>query len=256
MKLCLEMWLLIYLLSVIIPCDLKSTNDTEQLTKGGYRVKKGEFQYLVSIRNAKDTEKHIGFGSIIHPKWILTVRNLFVSLKTDPKDTKFSNVVVIPKYGNELRDLKNREKISVTRYYCLPLMKGRTDVETDLGLLELSKPIKLGNQTQYDFQAVRMIRSNFAWENYKYLDNYVRSTGWGPKCWGSKDKCLRVISSTKDPVDCSSDMGTIRHPYGFCLANAFSSLCSGDVGTPGVIRANSDIVVGVAAVGSPKCKRR
>ncbi|XP_074603978.1 chymotrypsin-1-like [Brevipalpus obovatus] len=223
-------------------------------TKGGHGAKKEDFQYIVSIRPAEDPENHIGFGSIIHPRWILTVRHLFVSINDG--DIKFLKIVVVPKYDNWLRKLIGKEKFQVESYYCLPLMKGRSQTETDLGLLKLSKPIELGNGTKYNFQAVRMIGPGISWQNYKYLDKYIRSAGWGSLLGLSDNlRYLRIISSNMRPVKCSSKLPTIRQPYGFCLANMFSSLCNQDLGGPGVIRADSDIQIGIAVFGSPKCKR-
>jgi len=153
------------------PGTISESFDLSSLLLGSVKSEdagKDEYPFIVSIRTTDKPGSPHAAGSIIHPQWILTVRNAAVEENESPPIVvkKIHSVVVYPKYSNDFASLTNHTGYEVEKMFCwyTSLAEKSNLIKyqgvEDAALLKLKKPIPLG-EPPFNFAKVDMVDPSY-----------------------------------------------------------------------------------------------
>ncbi|XP_074604143.1 chymotrypsinogen A-like [Brevipalpus obovatus] len=215
---------------------------------GGHKAKDGEFPYIVSFREAKYPDYHMGAGSLIKPNWVLTARHVIFN----DEHTETVECVVSPKYSNKLSEMRGKKKYKVEKMFCY---HDKTIFTGDVAVLKLSENIPLGNDSPYGIQTVPLLesRNDVDWTKEIYV------AGWGQNrhTWNPShpqdypDHLLVVETPLNSNKECESYLEDFQAPVAFCSGREGKTCGSGDSGGPAIIRGGgkNDVLVGLVSFG-------
>lgn len=228
---------------------------SERIVNGKETLAK-EFGFITSIRKASEPNRHIGGGSILDPKWVLTARHNFVDLNIHPDGTvtpDFFEIVVTPGYSRKLSKLKPRTKYKVKKYFCPNITSGKHQMMFDIGLLRMEREMKSGRYDRFYPPSIPLIELGSRLNFDKLTGKFA---GWGlekPDQVG-QTKVLKKFDGKLKRVKCSDYYVGIEGPHVYCFFSDKSVVCSHDGGGPLVTKIGKNFVqFGIIVGGTPQC---
>ncbi|XP_074604138.1 mite allergen Der p 3-like [Brevipalpus obovatus] len=221
------------------------------LIVGGREAKDGEFPFIVALMDPDYPDLHLGAGTLLEPKWILTAQHMIVD-----KDNNMQTVelLVAPKYSNKISEMKGKKRYKVEKMFCHPVDLNMR--HADIGLLKLREGIPLGMESSYRFQTISLLRSSndIDWNKEMQIMGWGLSRHtWNPQPEDFPDH-LMVLSTKLNPTEeCKSIFEhSFRSPNSFCVGHEHKTGGMADSGGPAImkrVRTNENIQVGVVSFG-------
>ncbi|KAI9594389.1 trypsin-like cysteine/serine peptidase domain-containing protein [Syncephalis fuscata] len=211
---------------------------------GGYRTTITEFPFAVRLLR---TQNYICSGSIIGDRWILTAAHCIIDID-ESKKTKRVVIRDPSKYAINigLNSDVNPNSIVSKNVYAHPKYNWNT-ARYDVGLLELSQPIKFTDA----IQSVKLMKD----ESKLPVNQMLTVVGWGKEqAHKFATKLNRIELPNGSPEFCAKADGNYLTYRDQLMCTAYAPrkvICGGDSGGPLLIKvANSNGAVGKRAAAS------